>query len=98
MTQSGPNDARRVVWAIGISFLFFVRVSHILMIISVIFRVYLSNKCTRSLAMTQTSPNNAPSGVVWAIGMPFLFFVCIFYILMIHLGCIYLINAQGVQR
>ena len=98
MTQTGPNDARRFVWAICMSFLFFIRVFYILMIISVIFRVNLSNKCTRSSAITQTSSNDAPPGVVWAIGMPFLFLVCIFYILMIHLGCIYLINAQGVQR
>src|ERR1700728_700926 len=68
MMQTGPNDARHVVWAIGMSFLISVRVFHILMIISVIFRLYLSNKCTRRPAITQTGPNDARR-VVWAIGM-----------------------------
>ena len=46
--QTGPNNARRVVWAIGMSFLNSDRVFYILIIISVIFRLYSSNKCTRS--------------------------------------------------
>jgi hypothetical protein len=70
MTQTGPNDVRRVVWAVGMSFLFFVRVFYVRMIISVTLHKYLSNKCTRRAAMTQTGPNDARR-VVWAIGMSF---------------------------
>jgi len=58
------------VWATGMLFLISVRVFYILMMISVIFRLYLSNKCLRSPAMTQTGPNDARR-VVWATGMSF---------------------------
>ena len=71
MMQTGPNDVRRVVWATGTSFLISVHVFYILMIISVIFRLYLSNKCMRSPVMMQTGPNDARH-VVWATGMSFL--------------------------
>jgi hypothetical protein len=43
MTQMGPNDASDVVWAIGMSFLFFVRVFYVRMKISVTLSIYLIN-------------------------------------------------------
>ena len=55
---------------------------YILMIISVIFRSYLTNKCTRSPAMMQMGPNDVRR-IVWATGTSFLISVYVFYILMI---------------
>ena len=79
MAQIGPNDTRHVVWATGMSlfknFAFFVYY----LIISVIFRVYLSVEGTRKAAMTQTGPNDARH-VVWAVGtMSFFHFAFLIY-------------------
>jgi hypothetical protein len=73
MMQTSPNDARRVVWAIGASFYFSVRFLYILMMILVSSRMYLANEGTRRAMMTQTSPNDARH-VVWAIGVSFYVF------------------------
>jgi hypothetical protein len=73
MMKTGPNDARRVVWAISEYFSFFLRV---LLILNIIARCYQCTKRSGKLTeggddewkavTTKTGPNDA-SCVVWAI-------------------------------
>ena len=69
-TKTGPNDARRVVWAIS---KFYFVLFHVLPIITVTFRFYEVLKSwggSGKPAVIKTGPNDA-SGVVWALSKYF---------------------------
>ena len=74
MRRTGPNDAFRVVWAIGEFFLmlfaFFITTNHVTGILKL--RMYL-----REATMKRTGPNDAKH-VVWAISEFFLYYSCFF--------------------
>ena len=72
----GPNDAKRVVWAIQE---FFIYLFHVLLLLTSVFRYYLSTGRLRYTETTKTGPNDVRR-VVWAIHRFFLsFFSCFTY-------------------
>ena len=73
----GPNDAKRVVWAIREFFLY---LFHVLLLLTSVFRYYLSTGRLRDTETTKTGPNDA-SRVVWAIRR---FFLSFFRVLLMY--------------
>ena len=79
--RKGPNNASRVVWALGECFFFYIRVfSYILMI-------YTGTIYIIQARMMITGPNDAYC-VVWAQGKYFLIYSCFSrYTYYVHLLC-----------
>src|ERR1700678_2950534 len=78
MTRMGPNDARRVVWVLG---MFFFRKFLFFLYYLIIFRFNLCfdiMRRVRRVAMTRIGPNDARR-VVWAIGMCFFYCTIILF-------------------
>ena len=77
MRLTGPNDARRVVWAIGTCFFFFFCIFSILTNVS---RLYSTGYVIERAGMTKTGPNDAKRAV-WTLGEVFFFSLRVFQIL-----------------
>ena len=77
MRKTGPNDAKRVVWAIGKSFFFSLRFFFIFFIYLGLIHVINRQRGLGWPAIRKTGPNNA-SCVVWAISMCFFFSITFF--------------------
>ena len=79
--ETGPNDARCVIWAI-IFFLaiikFFYYYFCVLLILTIIYidTTHVFNGSRKQV--TKTGPNNA-TGIIWAIGKIFFSFMCYLY-------------------
>ena len=70
----GPNDARRVIWAIGMSFPF--SRGFFLLVLTIIFSLYLchEDEGTERAAMTRTGPNDVTSNDHRYVSLVFFFF------------------------
>ena len=73
MMKTGPNGARRAVWAISSYFLFSFAFFKILTNVLYLFRFYPLFESTRVATTTKTGPNDTRS-VVLAISSTFSFF------------------------
>ena len=75
MRRTGPNDDRRVVWALGELFLSFFRL-FLILTKDLNYLQVLITKCTTGWAgTTRTGPNDARH-VVWALGKFYYAFFC----------------------
>ena len=79
----GPNDARRVVWAICKFFLLLFRILSLINYYFHVISIFLKEVMK---AMIKKRGPNDTSGVIWAIGESFFWF---FYCYLIILGSIY---------
>ena len=86
MKRTGPNDAKRVVWAISkffyILFVFFITTDHLTGILKL--WMYIREATTkriylREATMKRTGPNDT-FRVIWAISKCFFFYIFAFFI------------------
>ena len=99
-TKTGPNDAERVVWAIGKSFFLL----HVIFTLTNVLFIYIGCilRDTRQGArwkvrMTRTGPNDTRR-VVWATLVSFFFFLLVLLILTIVLRYYLYFKSNGQLR